>query len=132
MGTWGSGAFANDAALDWMADLVKAADLARVRGVLSDVLRTTDEPEAETSQQALAAAEVVAALRGFPARDLPDELKDWVDDASVDVSPELVKMAVEAVARVGADSELARLWARSDPGDWSVAVGDLSSRLDRC
>jgi hypothetical protein len=65
MGAWGTEPFANDDAMDWIADLETAKDLRVVRAALDAVPGDGAEYiEAPVGCVALAAAEVVAA----PAR----------------------------------------------------------------
>lgn len=67
MGSWGEGAFDNDAATDWSFKLEASPDLSVVEQALAAV---NDNGEGiileETGSVAVAAAEVVARLRGKP------------------------------------------------------------------
>jgi hypothetical protein len=135
MGTWGTDHFANDDAMDWIADLESVLDLSVLRGAFELAPAGATNVEAPNGSVALAAAEVVAALRGRPHPDLPSEVRAWVagygafDDAS------LVATAQAAVALVGYDeqrSELNQLWAEAGADDqaaWLQAVADLQTRL---
>jgi hypothetical protein len=58
---------------------------------LEDIWRRRPAPEA------LAAAEVVAALAGRPAPDLPEEVRRWVGEDPVRVDPELQGLSLRAV-----------------------------------
>jgi len=72
LGTWGTEAFANDDALDWIAELEGADDDRFLQEALQVVIQ--DEGaylEVPECNIALAAAEVVAALHGHPSHDLP-------------------------------------------------------------
>ena len=135
MGTWGSGAFDNDDAADWAWQLSDDADEAVVAAALTAVESSTD-PEAPASQVAVAAAEVVAAGLGRPAPDLPDEVADWVGSRTDRPWAALAPLALRAIARVAAGSELRDLWTESDATDatdatdeWSAALQDLGMRL---
>lgn len=128
MGTWGHGTFQNDDAADWLyeldeggLDVVDAAlQAVRVGGFLS-------APDCCT---ALAAAEVVAAMRGRAAPDLPEELQAWLRQRRAPPSAGLIERAQQAVAAVLADSELAELWRESGQfAAWEVVVRDLAGRL---
>jgi len=80
----------------------------------------------------LCAAEVLAALRGRPCPDLPDEVREWVGvHRRLDVTP-LLAMAIAKVDRVlAAHSELDELWKENeaDYPTWRAGVDDLRSRL---
>lgn len=130
MGAWGVGPFDNDDAGDWIWQLEEAEDLALVQGALEAAAHPDGDLESSPSSEALAAAEVVAALAGHPALDLPDEVQNWVSAHRATVSPDLRALALAAVERITSDSELQELWAESDEGgDWSKRVEELRGRL---
>lgn len=129
MGAWGAGSFDNDDALDWCAEL-EAEGLPAAGGALRAAKELADDYlEAPESSMALAAAEVVAALRGRPAADLPEHVAAWVAAHPDDPGDDLVRLAREAVDAVAAGSELAELWGEVDDAEWRAAVADLRSRL---
>ena len=130
MGAWGVGTFENDDAGDWVYQLEEVDGASLVR----ETLLAAAEPEvyldSPTSAVALAAAEVVAALSGQPAPDLPEEVRAWVGAHRAAVSPDLRTLAVRALDQVAADSELKDLWAESDDaGTWTDRVQELRGRL---
>ncbi len=130
MGAWGVGPFENDDAGDWVWQLEEAEDLGLVQGALESAAEPDGYLESPASSEALAAAEVVAALAGHPAPDLPDGVRDWVSAHPMTVSPDLRSLARSAVARVASDSELQELWADSDQGDeWQGRLEELQGRL---
>lgn len=128
MGTWGTAAFDNDAASDWLAELEGTDDAGPVEEALRDVAENEGYVDADEAQPAVAAAEVVAAMRGRPSPDLPAEARAW---AAGQGRPEaaLVELARAAVARVRRDSELKELWEEGDPSEWEGALDDLAGRL---
>ncbi len=130
MGAWGVGTFDNDDAGDWVYQLEEADDA----GLVQDTLLAAAEPEgyldAPTSAVALAAAEVVAALSGQAAPDLPEEVRAWVGAHRTARTPDLRVLAVRAIDQVAADSELKDLWAESDDaGAWTDRLQELRGRL---
>lgn len=133
MGTWDTGAFDNDGAGDWVADLRHAAPEERA-GLLLDALRNvTDEPdyvEVDTAQAALAASAVVAAAR--PGA--PSAVPDFLADGAIDLPDGTEALAVRALDRIMAkDSEWHELWAETaDPANAEAAfalVGALRAHL---
>ena len=65
MGAWGTGIFDNDTACDWAYDLEGASDLSLIERALSKVLNVGAEYlEATEAEEALAAAETIARLKG--------------------------------------------------------------------
>ena len=65
MAAWGSGSFENDDAADWLAQLgtMGPDDLTKIFGMAAD---DTAYFEAPAASVVVAAAEVVAALNGYP------------------------------------------------------------------
>ena len=140
MGAWGAGSFENDVASEWAAELADGGDVAMVRATLATVVTCpADEVlESEEGAEGLAAAEVVAAAGGRPARAVamgnsgPHALA-WAKANRGAGSPQLVELAQAAVDRIaGEQSELSELWtAEGGAGarEWFGEVEDLRSRL---
>ena len=133
MGAWGSGSFDNDDALDRVTDLVQAVDFDVVRDALSSILEQAEEYlEAPECSAALAAAEVVAALRGKPAAKLPEGVVAWLKAHASAPEKSLVIPAAQAVRKIGGKSGLKELWDEGggeDAAAWSAGVQDLLKRL---
>jgi Domain of unknown function (DUF4259) len=130
MGTWDTGSFENDDAMDWVAELeidgLGAVDAAF--DALFDALE--NYLDAGLCANALAAAEVVAALRGRPAADFPVEVEDWLAAHPGAPGDELAAAARRAVDLVLGDSELAELWSESPEAPaWRAGVEELRARL---
>jgi hypothetical protein len=124
------GTFENDDAGDWVYQLEEANDLDLVRGTLLAAADPEGYLEAPTCSMALAAAEVVAALAGRPAPDLPEEVRTWVEAHRLTVPPDLRALSVRALDQVAAGSELKELWAESEEsGAWIDRLQELRSRL---
>ena len=131
MGAWGVGAFENDTALDWLADFDdEGAD------AIVEALETVGEADADAfvdvdeASCALAAAELVAALKTGDTSRLPDtaatSLASYRDDIVV---ADLRRLALGAIARIKSDSELNDLWRDSDDhDDW---ISELDALVDR-
>ena len=132
MGAWGSGSFENDDASDWVADFCDEPDRELISGALSTVvdMDAGEYLEAPDCSIGLAASEVVAALKGAPSPDLPDEAKECVSKLKMKADPSMVSLALKAIERIKTDSELKELWDESEnPGEWYEAVGNLEARL---
>ena len=132
MGAWGAGSFENDDAADWLADFCGEPSGGRIANALSTVaeMGVGEYLEAPECSVGLAAAEVVAALKGLPHPDLPEQVRECVTGLKIGAAPEMVSLASRAVERIKTDSELKELWDESeDPGEWYAAVGDLAARL---
>jgi hypothetical protein len=129
MGAWGSGSFENDDAADWVAGLatITPDDLTRI------FTRAADDPsylEAPDASIAVAAAEVIAALHGAPAKNVPAKIVEWTESHTDASTPELKALATRAVERVRRDSEVKDLWLEADGiKDWIEEIQDLQTRL---
>ena len=134
MGTWGTGAFDNDTAADWAWTLAEQDDLSLVEAALDAVLAAGEAYlEAPEAEEALAAAEVVARLRGrWGERNAYTEPVDgWVQAHALVPPPALLDKARRAIDRVRTPpSELLALWEETgdDLAAWQAALDDLAAR----
>lgn len=134
MGAWGMGIFDNDTACDWAYSLEESNDLSVVEDAIETVLSVdSDYLEAPDAEEALAACEVIARLRGnFGDKNSYTETVDnWVSGNSLKVPRELIEKAKAAIARIISDSsELAELWTESgDYEEWKHNIDNLLSRI---
>ena len=143
MGSWGPGSFENDPALDFVGDLTESADGAPLRDALQRITahdgtrqpswfgrfmgRRADRLTIHHCQTAIAAAEMVAALRGRPPAKLPDKAADWIAAHRASSSDDLVAVAKAAIAAIKTDSELRDEY---DPAEWRDKMADLERRLE--
>lgn len=130
MGTWDTGSFDNDDAMDWVYELEEVDDLSILTDSFETVLEQRDDSPDETDCTiAICAAEVVAGLMGNPSDDLPAEVMDWIDDQPP--PPEsLRKMARSSLKVILRDSGLKELWEETDIyPEWVESVRDLLTRL---
>jgi hypothetical protein len=130
MGAWGAGSFDNDDAGDWVWELAETEDTSILEDAFSRVTDADAYSEAHDCSIAIAAAEVVAALRQRPASNLPDEVATFVARIDAPSSAGLVSSALRALERIKTKSELQELWDESDRGaEWHQAVAELEGRL---
>jgi hypothetical protein len=131
MGAWGIDAFANDGAMDWFAVLEAEGLIVTGAAVQAILDLAPDYLEAPVCEEGLAAAEIIAGVRGRPSQDLPPDVAAYVrKQAGFDLGDELIENTRRAVALVLESSELAELWAESDEADaWRASVIDLQTRL---
>jgi hypothetical protein len=138
MGSWASGSFENDTALDWLTELYERRDVAIVRvtlecaaksppvGPLAQMTRVGDE------QRAVAAADIIACWLGHP----PPEPKraalgEWVR-THLASAPDLVPLARDVVAVIKQQSQLRTAWTDREgvvSGKWLDSMSDLERRL---
>jgi hypothetical protein len=132
-GGWDVGPFDNDDALDWVWELTESDDLSSIDHALQTVLDTSDYIEAPDASMAVAAAEVVAALKGKPRAQLPDEVDVWVKDHDLIVDESTSQKARKAIELIMDDgsSELAQLWSDAPElaDAWRADLANLLQRL---
>lgn len=134
MGAWDTDAFGNDTACDWAYSLEDTGDLVLVESTIDKVLATgSDYLEAPEAEEALAAAEVIARLKGnWGIRTVYTEPVDsWVERTQLKPSSDLARKAHAAIDRIlNSPSELLELWEDSEEADaWKQSVSELKSRI---
>ncbi len=141
MGAWGVTTFQNDGALDWLGEFLDKPSEAKLRqtfaprspanGFLTKLFGrgTNALPPELDGENVLAAAEVVATLRGQPAVDAIEDLEEL---PSIKISDETVALAIKAIDSVLESSNLKLCWEDTeDFGEWIATVKDIRSRLCR-
>jgi hypothetical protein len=129
MGAWGPGPFENDAALDWILLLGESEEGAFPLGVL----RRLDAGLIDASEESagIAAAEAVAASRGWPAESLPAGLANWLARTGGAADPAAAELSLRVMSKIeGDDSELGYLWDEVDGTAWRERMADLRQRLE--
>jgi Domain of unknown function (DUF4259) len=130
VGAWGTGSFENDDAVDWVAGLgaITPADLTKI------LVRAADDPEyleGPAAYVAVAAGEVVAALKSAPGAGMPVAVVEWAGKHPQALTAGLTDLAGRAMDRVRRNSELKDLWMQADGlNDWIAAIGELQARLE--
>jgi hypothetical protein len=130
MGVWGIGTFDNDDAINWGCLLCQSTSTLLLVATLEAVSGRQRYVEAPECSMALAAAEVVAALRGSPDPALPDNVRRWVARNPVAVDIDLLMLARSAIERIRRVSGLNELWRETeDYDDWQSLLENLLRRL---
>jgi hypothetical protein len=132
-GAWETGPLDNDAALDFLAMAEASPDEAPLRQIFAAALA---DPKAfledEIASRAIAGAELVAAMKGSPAPELPEPALAWAKRQSPAADQSLIQLAIRAVDRIAASSETRDLWAANGEKDlpaWLAGLGELKQRL---
>ncbi|SET35883.1 protein of unknown function [Hymenobacter actinosclerus] len=134
MGAWGYYNFDNDTAADFAEDFKAEPSAGVLEQVLAAVQQAADDYlDAEVASEALAAAEIVAAILGRPARNFPNDLLGIIPRLDLSHVEPLRKPAQQAVrAIIGPESELRELWEDSDEFEnWEGLQRQLLKRLDK-
>lgn len=130
MGTWGYYNFDNDAAADFAEDFRDHHNEAKLLEALVAVAEEEETIEAEAASEALAAAEIVAAILGKPSRDFPADLIPVIVKLDASESADLRELAQQAVQAIASKSVLQELWAKNESADdWQQTQQDLLHRL---
>ena len=130
MGAWGPGLFEDDTALDFVLELKQQSDAGLLLRSVTEAANSPTSVDYEGGTRALAAAEVIAALGKRPAKDLPDEVSEWLSNRGIHFSTHLGATAIAAVEKVQTASEISELWAESpESALWRENVADLLARL---
>lgn len=131
MGTWGPGSFENDTASDWVWGLEKAQGTEYLEAAFNAVLDVDGYLESPEAEAAIAAAEVLAALKGEPSADLPEDVPPYVERIAAAPTGALVELALKALERIKAEeSELQELWEETgDASEWEAVLDSLEQRL---
>ena len=131
MGAWDATSFGNDTACDWLGDFTEEDDLSIVEAAFQTILDVGDEYlDSDEALQGIAAAEVLAWLRGHPAATnaYTEKLARWVAAHPVQPPTALTQKALSALDRIERPpSELPDLW-EGNP-EWLTAMSDLRTRL---
>lgn len=134
MGTWGTGVFENDAALDFSSALGEIGSVSEIADFLSYFLSGSGEYiEIEDGQEAIVAADFVARLISGKAHNEPSpgDAEGWVSSNADGATADVVKDATLALERCMVDkSELLELWHESPMfAEWIGVLEDIRMRL---
>jgi|GEM_PF-1290915 len=123
--------FENDYVTDWVYDLRHAQDVSIIESIFKEVLETKGRLlEEKPATLGIAAAEIVAVMKGRPTLDTPAAVEDFISRVGKPPSKELVQDALKVIERVKDGSALQQLWDERDDGeDWRESLSDLEDRL---
>jgi hypothetical protein len=131
MKAWEADCFENDYATDWLAEFSEAPSISLVWNELTLVVdfhrKYLGLPECCA---AIAAAEVVAALKGAPNPKLPEEIKEWAGRQAKNAFPDLTALSLKAIEKIKSDWEMKELWDQAyDREEWYSSINNLETRL---
>jgi len=127
----GTGSFDNDAAADWLGFLLDHVDdVVLVDTALDRVAGGAGRADAGRCQEALAAAELVAAAGHKPCGGIDAATLAWVERNWAPLWQERRRKALATVRAILESSALREEWrARPDFDVWTGDVGNLVERL---
>ena len=138
MGTWDSGTFDNDTALDFVYFISESGyDFTVVRDALMQVEQLAEDEYLEEflSCNALVAAEIICALKGKPISTMPEDLLAQFPAWENELQQTDSILASRVVQRILNNSELRDLWFEGNAIDdhfadeWVENVNDVLTRL---
>jgi hypothetical protein len=130
MGTWGTRNFENDGSLDWVFEMMDAKDGGMVADTLQFTLNKDGLLDNSECEDALAAAETVAALTGKASEDYPETPLEKLDSLNILATLALRKLAVSVVEKIKKDSGMKQAFTDSGEVDaWFAVQDDLIRRL---
>ena len=129
MSTWSYYTFDNDAAADFAESFLEKPNEAMLYEALATAAEEEGQVEADDASVALAAAEIVAAILGKPAQDLPPGLIPAIVHLDAD-GEDLRELAEQAVKVVLEKSVLQEQRAAGDEySNWQGLQQNLLTRL---
>ncbi len=132
MGAWGSKAFENDGACDFLDDLLGSGEGA-LAAVLSGIAAMDRGAylDVDDATAGVAAAELVAAAHGGGDDRLSPAAKRWLVTSRDEAKAVGAGVALRAVERIYAASELRDLWSEGGgTSEWHDQMRELSRRLE--
>ena len=130
MSTWGYFNFDNDAAADFAGSFRDNPDDSELRRTLEVVAAEDGSTLADDTSEALAAAEIVAAILGKPSRDFPADLLLVIGKIDGRRGEHLRELAQKAVSNITRNSELQAFWSGTDDAkNWQQLQKELLERL---
>jgi hypothetical protein len=129
MGAWGIKSFENDDAADWLGDLTSSKGNSLIKSSYD-----LDESYVEAPEGciAIAATEVLLALKGTARTALSLPVQAWVAKNKSCGTEDLIPLAVDALKLILSDkSELKELWQESNEYSlWEKDILELIAKLE--
>jgi len=134
MSAWGISNFENDAALDWVNEVIHRKEVENFKEPVEFFLKSfsIENTSLMDCSKFLAIAETMAALLGSPGQDFPEELQDWIETKYIKIETSTVESAKKGVQMLLNDSEVKEMFL--DSGyfkSWEKVQKDLIKRLSK-
>ena len=131
MGAWGTRNFENDGSQDWIFDLMDNRDGGLVSDTMARIINNHEALELSDCEEALAAAELVAALVGKPSEDFPEDPLEQLDRLNLIATRALRNQAIATVNKIIAGSGMKNYWEQEGNLDsWMAIETNLIKRLE--
>lgn len=130
MGSWSNKPFGNDTALDWALRLLSSGSEDLIPSSIRDALDSNDVPDASISEEAVAAAAVIAAAANEPIRAVTKDISAWIRTRGYVPDKALIADATKVLEAVMEESELRELWEESERlQGWLKSTANVQQRL---
>jgi len=127
--------FDNDSAENFLADM-STNGYGLITLSLERIIDNNTSPDLTECEEAVVACEIIAAVAGRPAHDLPDDLREWISMFLADGTSEkeeilnLKDTAADVIDFLVTESELRDLWEEGNRFEiWFETMVDLQKRL---
>lgn len=132
MSAWGISNFDNDTAIYWLQRLIDEDEDGIIKNTIDGFSKRfrPDRTDIIECSEFLAASEVVAALTGNPAEEVPVELEEWIQGQYIQIDQNALQECVKGVEMIVNDSELKEMFL--DSGyfkSWQKEQRNLIKRL---
>jgi hypothetical protein len=135
MGTWGTGPFENDLAMDWFTELEEETSFSVIRRKIEEVI-TDDYLDADLVQEAVASLAIIVAIKTGDEDLLPEfetsSLDNLIELFAHKINDNILSLCEDAFGIITReeDNELYELWEEEDLlEDWLAYIEDLQERL---
>lgn len=130
-GAWGTGSFENDSALDWVSENITSATSMNVLAHMFAFVQANKYLDVDDCSSAIAAAEIVAAMKMNKFDKLPKDVATWAKRNKGHFNKALALEALKSV-NICSDSkksELAVLWRGAQYDEWKRTIDNIKARL---
>ena len=129
MGQWGESMFESDGVLDFLTEFHNSKDFTLIENAVNNVLESEDYLDVDDCYNVIAAAEIVAAIKGHKSAEFPHHLDFTVTNFEEKINDKLIKTIKKALKKVltQEDSELFELW--DDPDSLKEYYENLIERI---
>jgi len=135
MGAWGIKPFENDTAIDFLAEFEENKTFSFLRRAV-EVVITDDYLESSVVIEAIAALEIIAAIKGNATDDFPEmdsmNLEQLEEKYGSKISNYLMDLCEDAIGIItrSEDNEMVELLEEADVlEEWIEVIDDLNERL---
>ena len=98
MGQWGESMFESDGVLDFLSEFQYSKDFTLIENAISTVLESDDYIDVDDCYNVIAAAEIIAAIKGNISAEFPEDFESIINQK--EINNELLKDLKEALQKV--------------------------------